>query len=190
MKPKVAPVAFIAFLVGCVADPTGPAIPAVQTSVAEATTPVHFAIQVPEEPIFLHDLSSACGFDIFLTFHGTARGILFFDRNGNLIREVDAGGVLKVSLTSSSKSLTFPLAALHTTYDGDDDGAATVGSTAVVTITGFSLSPFTRISGRAIFNAVVIEITGEGVPITDFVGAPLFFVGHSSESQAICDALT
>jgi hypothetical protein len=189
MKPRIPPAASIALLVACVAETAGPVIPAIQTSLTDVTTPVHFALQFPEEPIFLDDLSSACGFDIFLTFHGTTRGILFFDRNGNLDREIDAGGVLRVSLTSSATSLTYPLAALHTTYDGDDDGNVTVGSTGVVTITGVSLNPFIRTSGRAVFNAVVIAITGEGVPVTDFVGAPIFFVGHSSNPQAICDAL-
>ena len=155
MKPRVAPVALIALFVGCETDSSGPAMRAVQAMAAEATPPLHFGIEFPGEPSFLQDLSSACGFDVFLTFDGTARGVLFFDRSGNLIREVDAGGVLKVSLTSASKSLTFPLAALHTTYDGDDDGNVTVGSTAVVTITGFSLSPLIRTSGRAVFNAVV-----------------------------------
>jgi hypothetical protein len=95
-----------------------------------------------------------------------------------------------VSLTSASQSIAFPLAALHTTYDGGEDGNVTVGSTAVVTVTGFSLSPLIPTAGRAVFDAVVIEITSEGVPVTDFVGAPIFFAGHSSEAQAICEALT
>lgn len=190
MKTKVASMALLALLVGCETDTSGPAIPTIQASSTEVTPPLHFGIELPGEPTFLQDLSSTCGFDVFLTFDGTARGILFFDSNGNLIREVDAGGVVQVSLTSSSESLAFPLAALHTTYDGDDEGNVTVGSTAVVTVTGFSLSPLIRTSGRAVFNAVVIEITGEGVPLTDFVGPPIFFVGHTSEAQAICEALT
>jgi hypothetical protein len=170
--------------------PLGPAAPAIQASLTEATPPVHFAIKVPSEPTFLPDLSSACSFDVFLAFVGTARGVLFFDRNGNLIREVDAGGVLKVVLTSPSNSLSFPLAALHTTYEADGNGDVTVGSTAVVTVTGFSLNPLAPTAGRAVFDAVVIEITDEGVPLIDFVSPPIFFAGHFIEAQAICEALT
>ena len=190
MKPTIAITTLVAIAVGCGPEATEPVMSPVSTGAKEAITPVHFAIQIPEAPILLPELTSACGFDVYLTFEGVARGILFFDQSGRLIREVDAGGVLKVSLASSFASLAFPLAALHTTYDGDDEGSVTVGSPAVVTITGFSLSPFLLTSGRAVFNAVVIGITNEGVPLVDFVGPPIAFAGHPGETQAICEALT
>jgi hypothetical protein len=192
MKPKVAPVALVALValfMGCGTTPSEPGMRAVQAPLVQAMLPLHFAIEFPEESTLLPDLSSACGFDVFLTFQGTSRGILFFDGDGTLSREVDAGGVLKVSLASSSNALTFPLAALHTTYEGDADGNVTVGSRAVVTITGFSLSPFARSAGRVVFDAVVIAITGEGVPVVDFIGAPRLFAGHAGELEANCEGL-
>jgi hypothetical protein len=189
MKLAIARAAFISIVAGCAADTAGPATFTNRPSLAEATRPQHFAMPFPEEPIFLQELSGTCGFDVFLTFDGIARGILFFDRDGKLIGEVDAGGVLKVSLTSASASLTCPLAALHLTYHGDAEGHVTVGSTATVTITGFSLNPVIPTSGRAVFDGVVIEITSAGVPLVDFAGAPISFNGHPTEVQAICEAL-
>jgi hypothetical protein len=190
MKPTLALATLVAIASGCGPEATEPVMSPVSTGAMATITPAHFAIQIPEEPKLVPELTSACGFDVYLTFGGIARGILFFDQSGRLIREVDAGGVLMVSLASSSASLDFPLAALHTTYDGDDDGSVTVGSPAVVTITGFSLSPLTLTSGRAVFSAVVIEITNEGVPVVDFAGPPIAFAGHTGETQAICEALT
>jgi hypothetical protein len=54
-------------------------------------------------------LSDACGTDVFLTLNGTIKAMLFVDKTGAIVREVDTqpAGTLTYS-NSAGESLSFP----------------------------------------------------------------------------------
>lgn len=156
---------------------------------AWAKAPLHFIVGFPEVPVPVDTLSDACGFDVFLTFDGIAHGTLFYDQNGTPVREIDRASGVKATLSSDFDSLRTPLASFHTTYEGDANGDVTIGSPATVELVGFSLNPRSPSAGKVVFSAVVVDFNENGVPITDFLGPPIFVAGHADDFEAICVAL-
>lgn len=113
--------------------------------------------------------SRICGFDVFVRIEGDGRATLFYDNDGNITRENDSQPDLKVTVfaPSTGNSSTFPMsAALHTFYT---DGGA-LGSTGTAILTGLvQRYPGAGVdAGRTIFDTVVVDVTPEGIPVTDF----------------------
>jgi len=134
--------------------------------------------------------SAACGFDVFVNIKGTAVATVFFDQSGTVIREIDTQPNFKITFfaPSTGKSFTFPNGGnLLTTYT---NGGA-VGSPALATVTGLlggtgSTAPN---AGKLVFNAVVIEITPEGIPVIDFV-SDVSSSGHFNDDIAAARCAT
>lgn len=124
-----------------------------------------------------------------MTFEGTARGRLFFDRNGTPVREIDNASQLNATLTSPYDSVTFPLGSIHTEYLGDEEGNVTVGSPAIVTFTGFCLNARRPSAGIVVFPAVVVDFVDDVIPFIELDGPPTFVAGRTVDVEALCEAL-
>ena len=134
-----------------------------------ANQPSHFTFTF-DDTFLAGGLSAACGFDVFVHLEGTAVAIVFFDKSGTVIREIDTNPSLTVTFSapSTGNSFTFPSAGtLLTTYTG---GAA-VGTPALAKVTGLLAGTGSSApdAGTLTFEAVVIAISPEGIPIIDFV---------------------
>ena len=136
--------------------------------------------------------SAICGFDVLVHVEGVGQAALFYDRNGNIVRENDSAPDLKMTIfaPSNGNSWTFALsAALHTLYT---DGGA-IGSTGTAVLTGVAQRfPGAGIdAGRTVFETLVVDVTPEGLPVTDFTNV----LSHSgplldmSLAAARCDAV-
>ena len=134
---------------------------------AWATPPKHFH-QVPFNVSFPDDaLSEACGFDVFDVFAGNLNVTLFYDQRGTLIRETDTAPSLTSSFAapSTGKSIGSRSPAVMIT---DYTGGGAVGTPAVVSVTGLQLmlQPGVMFTGKQVFDAVVVDHSPEGIPIT------------------------
>jgi len=137
-------------------------------------------------------LSAICGFDVFVHVEGTAAATLFYNRTGTLVREIDTNPNLKITLfaPSTGKAFTYPAAGA---FVQDYGGGTAVGTPLIATLTGLiagtgSTAPD---AGRIVFNAVIIEISPEGIPIVDIV-SEISSSGHFNEdiAAARCAALS
>ena len=113
--------------------------------------------------------SLACGFDVFVRIEGTGRATLFYDQDGRIVRENDSQPDLKVTVFAPATGLSssFPMSgALHTIYT---DGGA-LGSTGTAILTGLAQRyPGAGVdAGRTVFDTIVVDVTPEGIPVTDF----------------------
>jgi len=136
--------------------------------------------------------SAVCGFDVFIHFEGTGAALLFYDKNGVLVRELDTNPSLKTTLfaPSTGKSFTYPAGG---SFVQDYVNGTAVGSTLIATLTGFiggtgSTAPN---AGRIVSEAVVIDISPEGIPVVDIV-SEISSSGHFNEDTAAarCAALS
>lgn len=158
---------------------------------AQADGPFHVRDQI-DFTFRSGSASAVCGFDVFIHIEGTGQAVLFYDRNGNIVRENDSAPDLKMTIfaPSNGNSWTFALSAtLHTFYT---DGGA-IGSTGTAVLTGVvQRFPGAGIdTGRTVFETLVYDVTDEGLPVTAFTN----IVSHSGPlldmalSAARCDAV-
>jgi len=160
---------------------------------AWATPPKHFH-QLPFNFSFRDDpLSAACGFDVFDVIAANIDVTLLYDQSGTLIREIDTFPTTTFSFAapSTGKSIgSRSPAAGHADYTG---GGA-VGTPAIVSVTGLQvmLAPGVMFTGRQVFDAVVVDHTPEGIPITMFTSlisqSGNFFSGDIA--PLVCAALS
>ena len=160
---------------------------------AWATPPKHF-FHIPINDSVRDDaLSDACGFDVFDVFAGNINVTLFYDQSGTLIREIDTFPATTIGFAapSTGKSIVSASPAVgHIDYTG---GAA-VGTPAVLTITGLQLmvQPGVMLTGRQVFEAVVVDHTPEGIPGLEFTNliseSGNFFSGDFA--PLVCAALS
>jgi hypothetical protein len=160
-------------------------VAALTTASAQATPPSHFS-----EPVnFSFQLdyySDLCGFPVFQTLAGTLNTTLLYDRSGNLVREIDTqpGTTVTFSSPTSGKSFSWPFANLLRT-DYTNGGA--LGSDAISYGSGLGIKapgvPAAD-SGRIVFDAVVIAITPDGIPIVGFEGV-ISVQGHEADGEAV-----
>jgi hypothetical protein len=137
---------------------------ATQTGAA-ATEPLqsrhHVDVDVPAV-----GASLICGFEIRVHIEGDTHFTVFYDNEGNIVREVDTSPSLKITVyrpgTDQSYTTASP-AMLHTQYT---DGAA-VGSEATAELTGLleRIPGLDMDAGRLVFSAVVFAYDADGVPI-------------------------
>jgi hypothetical protein len=163
---------------------------AVGAAVAQATPPQHFAdpIDLTYQDDFLTDF---CGFPVNFTLAGVLKTTLFYDNAGNIVHEVDTqpGTTETFSSPASGKSFSWRFSgALHTDYT---DGAA-LGSAAIASGTGLSIKApgVSAAAGRVVFDAIVVDYTPSGIPITAFNGV-ISATGSDPQGidEAICAAL-
>lgn len=159
---------------------------------AQATPPGHFS--EPVDLTFQDDyLTDFCGFEVLFSLVGTLKSTLYYDRSGNIIREVDTqpGFTLSFHSPETGKSFSFPFAAiLRTEYP---DGAA-LGSESISYGGGLFLKVpgIPANAGYGGYTGVVVDHTPSGVPIIAFTGI-ISSVGHENDGDevdaAFCSAL-
>ncbi|HJW48688.1 MAG TPA: hypothetical protein VJ726_04665 [Candidatus Limnocylindria bacterium] len=117
----------------------------------------------------LNGASNVCGFEVRAHFEGDTHFIVFFDRDGNIIREVDTAPSFKTTVyaPSTGKSYTSTSPAVLTQFYTN---GAVVGSPVIAVITGLveRIPGVDLDGGRFVFNAVVIRHDAAGVPIIQF----------------------
>jgi hypothetical protein len=133
-----------------------------------------------------------CGFPVRFRLSGPIDSLLFFDRSGAIVREVDTQPGATQTFSSPYGSFSFPFATtLRTTYT---DGAA-VGSSAVATGSGLAgkVPGIPADAGQITYEGVVVAISPAGIPIVGFSGI-MSTHGHANDpavfDAAICNALS
>ena len=142
-------------------------------------------------------LSEACGFPVMVSVSGALDTTLIYNDAGLVVRQIVNTPAATATFSSPFGSFSFPEASTSVfTYPG----GATLGSTANFTSSGllrFGLVPGFGVSNAGIdivANAVVVEITPEGIPIVDFTESTVVISHGNSNSDeeifgAICAAL-
>jgi hypothetical protein len=159
---------------------------------AWATPPQHFHTQLN---ISERDdaLSEACGFDVFFVFAANVNTTLFYDQGGTLVRQIATfpTGTLGFAAPSTGKSIGSSSVSV---LIADYTGGGAVGTAAVARVTGltFMLQPGVMLTGRQVFDAVVVDHTPEGVPVLEFTNliseSGNFFSGDAA--PLVCAALS
>ena len=123
-----------------------------------------------DNTMLLPGATRACGFPVFGRFEGDFRSTVFYDNNGNIVREVDTFPTARITVwapfTGKSYTSASP-AAQHIDYT---DGAS-LGSSAIVSLTGLleKIDGVDLDGGRLVFEAVVDGYDAAGVPHIHFV---------------------
>jgi hypothetical protein len=142
-------------------------------------------------------LSEACGFPVTVSVSGALDTTLIYNDAGLVVRQIVNTPAATATFSSLYGSFSFPEASTSVfTYPG----GATLGSTANFTSSGllrFGLVPGSGVSNAGIdifANAVVVEITPEGIPIVEFTESTVV-ISHGNRNSdeeifsAICAAL-
>ena len=146
---------------------------------AYAAPPRHFSFDNSASG-FAPFTSAACGTPVYITVTGTYDVTLYYDANGNVVRELDRipDGTTTFSSPATGKSFTIRGSSVT---EVDYHGGATLGSPAVVRLLGFQGSgagPGTSVSaGQRVWNGTVDDFSPEGIPLVDFGGDPIFAAG-------------
>jgi hypothetical protein len=143
---------------------------ALTTASAQAAPPSHFS-----EPVnfsFQNGYyTGLCGFPVVQSLRGKLNTTLRYDRSGSLVREIDTqpGTTVTYSSPRSGKSFSWPFAAMLRT-DYTNGGA--LGSDAISYGSGLRIKVpgMPANAGRIVFDAVVVDITPDGIPIVAFEG--------------------
>ncbi len=102
--------------------------------------------------------TAVCGFPVFGHFEGDFHFTVFYDQDGNIVREVDTfpSATITVYAPSTGKSYT---------------SASPIGSTATAARTGLleKIDDIDMDGGRVVFEARVTRYDAAGVPIIQFV---------------------
>ena len=120
--------------------------------------------------VLLHGATRVCGFPVYGRFQGDFRLAVFYDNNGNIVREVDTFPMATVTVYAPSTGKSYTSASpavLITTYTN----GASVGSTAIASLNGLleKIGGIDLDSGRLVFEAVVDGYDAAGVPHIHFV---------------------
>jgi hypothetical protein len=115
-------------------------------------------------------LSSACGFEVLVHLEGTSTATLFFDKNGTIIREIDANAnfMITFSAPSTGKSFSYPLGG---PFIQEYINGTAIGSHALATANGFQAGTGSTApdAGKVVFDVVIVDTSPEGIPIVDIV---------------------
>ena len=120
--------------------------------------------------VLLQGATRVCGFPVYGRFQGDFRLAVFYDNNGNIVREVDTFPMATVTVYAPSTGKSYTSASpavLITTYTN----GASVGSTAIASLNGLleKIGGIDLDSGRLVFEAVVDGYDAAGVPHIHFV---------------------
>jgi hypothetical protein len=131
-----------------------------------------------------------CHFDVMVHLEGDFHFALFYDKAGNIVREVDTFPSLRVTIyaPSTGKSYTSAKpAVLLTTYR---DGAV-IGSTAIAAEVGLfeKIDDIALVGGRFVYEAVVTGYDEAGVPLIEFVREISSSGPQANVSAARCAAM-
>ena len=141
------------------------------------------------------DLTGACGFTVMVSMQGKLKATLYYDGNGDIVREVDIypANFYRYSNPVNGRSIGSAMPAVWTIEYAD--GAA-VGSSALVTVTGlqYRIGPGFTLSGTMVLEGQVVEVA-DGWPYIELDWDTVEFVGNTSASNwedwasTVCEAL-
>ena len=127
-------------------------------------------------------LTALCGVPVWIHLEGEDQVTYFYDASGTqILRELDYSPAFKFTIYSpveeggTGVSFTYPSTVqLHVDYPQ----GTTVGSPAIITVTGLSgfAAPGVAGAGRSVFEGVVFD-TSDGLPHLDWPTAVLSVVG-------------
>ena len=127
-------------------------------------------------------LTALCGVPVWIHFEGEDRVTYFYDATGTrILREIDYSPGFKLTIYSpvdeggTGQTFTYPSSVqLHVDYPE----GTTVGSPAIITVTGLSgfAAPGVAGAGRTVFEGVVFD-TSDGLPHLDWPTAVISVVG-------------
>ena len=151
--------------------------------VGAATAAPTLRLSFPIDATFPADgLTALCGVPVWIHFEGEDQVTYFYDASGTqILREIDYSPGFKFTIYSpveeggTGRTFTYPSSVqLHVDYT---DGT-TVGSPAIITVTGLSgfAAPGVAGAGRTVFEGVVVD-TSDGLPHLDWPTAVLSVVG-------------
>jgi len=127
-------------------------------------------------------LTALCGVPVWIHFEGEDQVTYFYDATGSqIVREIDYSPGFKFTIYSpveeggTGRTFTYPSSVqLHVDYPE----GTTVGSPAIITVTGLSgfAAPGVAGAGRTVFEGVVSD-TSDGLPHLDWPTATISVVG-------------
>ncbi len=131
--------------------------------------------------------SAHCGIPVYITADGSVEITLFYDQDGNVVREIDRAPGFTDTFFSPATGQSFtvhsPFVAMY-----DYGAGATLGGPATITLVGTegdAGGPGTAVTaGRVVIPGVVIGFSPEGIPLVDPAGEP------TSQSGTFPDFLT
>lgn len=164
---------------------------------ATAAPPLHQSVDVDET--FPSRLTELCGVPVYTHLEGTLSATYFYDASGTqIVREIDFAPGFKFTVFSpleqggTGRSLISPSpAVVHIDYPA----GTTVGSPAIVTVTGLTgfAAPGVAGAGRQVLEGVVFETSEDGLPHVDWPVAVISVVGSYNRDvdplAARCDFL-
>jgi hypothetical protein len=166
---------------------------------AGAATPERLTIPI-QDTFYAPFMSAACGVPVTITIEGTAHVLLQRDDSGLIVREHDVSSSFTAvfesptELGGTGRSFTNRSPGVATF---DYGAGATIGSTALITLTGLA-GPAAG-AGSAVaaglqrLTGTVVAFSPEGIPIVDFDGPLLTEHGTWPEFDLIlaqrCEAL-
>lgn len=166
---------------------------------AGAATPERLTIPI-QDTFYAPFMSAACGVPVTITIEGTAHVLLQRDDTGLIVREHDVSSSFTAvfesptELGGTGRSFTNRSPGVATF---DYGAGATIGSTALITLTGLA-GPAAG-AGSAVaaglqrLTGTVVAFSPEGIPIVDFDGPLLTEHGSWPEFDLIlaqrCEAL-
>ena len=161
---------------------------------AGANAPIRQSVTITDFTFPDAYLSNACGTPVVNTVNATLEIIVFLDRTGTPVREIDTiDGTITFAAPASGKSDSQTIAGIsHATYP---QGVAP-GSPAPTSLIGVNVGSLTGVTppgtGRLVVNAVVVAVGPDGVPFTGFDTDDIVSrQGNFSRATAeICRALT
>lgn len=120
--------------------------------------------------------SAHCGLPVYITDSGTVKVTVFYDGNGNIVREID-------TIPGGTTTFFSPATGLSFTERGstvaiyDYGSGATINGPATVAVVGFqgdAGGPGTAvIAGRTVLPGTVTSFSPEGIPNVDVTGEPI-----------------
>lgn len=116
--------------------------------------------------------TAACGFPVRAHLEGRAHFTVFYDQEGQIIREVDTFPSLKITVYSPTTGKSYTSAQPAVLITDYEPGAA-IGSEAIAYASGLfeKIGDVALEGGRIVFSAEVVAYDPAGVPLIQFTGA-------------------
>jgi hypothetical protein len=159
---------------------------------AGANAPIRQSVTITDFTFPDAYLTNACGFSVVNTVNAKLEIIVFLDRTGTPVREIDSVHGT-IAFAAHGKSVSQPMTGIsHATYP---QGVAP-GSPAPTSLVGVNVGSLTGLTppgaGRLVIDAEVVAVGPDGVPFTAFDTSDIVSrQGNFERATAeICRALT
>lgn len=137
-------------------------------------------------------LSAVCGFTVYRRIEGLVDAALFFDDQGNPLREVDTSPSLRITFLApeTGRSVSYPGTGTAITNYGLDRTAVVTLDGSLTFVQAPGTGPLLISVGRIVFTADVLGTNEDGLPVTGPPTGILFESGINYGSiLGACQAL-